>query len=326
MPNLKSKLSLFLKGFAMGAADVVPGVSGGTVAFITGIYEELIESISNINVGLLKVFKNEGFKAAWQKVNGTFLLILVSGIFTSLLSLAKVVTYLLAEFPIQLWSFFFGLVLASIWLIGKTITHWNVKVVTALIIGTITAYLITIMPPLADSQNLWYIFICGSIAICAMILPGISGSFILVLLGAYTTILGSLSNLLSSVKAKSWDIFMSNGIIVMVFIGGCLVGLISFSRLLNYLFKKSKNIVLAVLTGFLIGSLNKIWPWKVTLESYIKHAGEANEAVIPLIQNNISPAKYEIINNLPAFTGWAILCFCIGILILIMLEKFSKKQ
>lgn len=323
---LKNRVVLFLKGCAMGAADVVPGVSGGTIAFITGIYETLLESISKIDKSIFSRWKNEGFKSVWKHVNGPFLLTLILGIGTSLLSLSKLVTFLLKNHPIQVWSFFFGLVLASIWLVGKTVDKWNAKTIIALVLGAIVAYLITILPPLGDSGNLLYIFFCGTIAICAMILPGVSGSFILLLLGAYATVLAAASDLLSSVKALDMAAIFANGTILGVFAFGCLVGLLSFSRLLNYLFKKAKNIVIAILTGFLIGSLNKIWPWKQTLTSFIKHAGEENEEIVPLTQKNIGPAAYEIINDLNPFLTQAIIFGLIGILILVILDRFKVEE
>ncbi|MFD1553496.1 DUF368 domain-containing protein [Putridiphycobacter roseus] len=326
MGKSKSKVTLFLKGCAMGAADVVPGVSGGTIAFITGIYEELLESISNLNLSLFKTIKKNGIKAAWQQINGNFLLVLLLGIGTSLLTLAKVVSYLLEHHEIPLWSFFFGLVLGSVWLVGKQVERWDIKTIAALIIGTAVAYYITILPPFTESHNLWYIFICGCIAICAMILPGVSGSFILVLLGAYATILESLSNLLSGLKAMSTEIIMANGSVIMVFALGCIVGLISFSRFLNYLFKRSKNVVIAVLTGFLIGSLNKIWPWKETITTFTKHAGEPNEKIIPLLQKNISPQQFEINHATSPELMLVITMFLVGILILIVLDRFAPKE
>jgi len=310
----------------MGSADVVPGVSGGTIAFITGIYEELLESISKINFSVLKTLKNDGLKTAWHQINGNFLAVLLLGIITSFLTLAKLVDFLLHDYPIQIWSFFFGLVLASVWLVGKSIKIWNFTTIIALILGTVVAYYITILPPFTDSQNLLYIFICGAIAICAMILPGISGSFILVLLGAYGTVMGSISDLLSAIKAGEWGLVFSNGLILAVFALGCLIGLLSFSKLLNYLFKKAKTIVLAVLTGFLIGSLNKIWPWKETLEVYIKHKGEANEEIIPLVERNITPSQFE---NLPlssdSFLLPAIGLFLVGLAVLIVLDRLAPK-
>ena len=184
-----------LKGIAMGAADVVPGVSGGTIAFISGIYEELIESIDNINLGVFKAWKQNGFKAAWSSINGNFLLSLFLGIGISILSLCKGFKYLLINEPILLWSFFFGLVLASIWFIGKQIKGWNPILIAALIITSIVSYFITEAEPFASPDSLLYLLFCGFIAIIAMILPGVSGAFILLILGAYSTALDTINNL-----------------------------------------------------------------------------------------------------------------------------------
>ena len=326
MQKSKSNILLFLKGFAMGAADVVPGVSGGTIAFITGIYETLLESISRFDRTLFTKWKSDGFKAVWNHINGSFLIVLFLGIGTSLVSLAKLVEYLLSYHPIPVWSFFFGLVLASVWLVGKSVEKWDIKSIAALCIGTAVAYIITILPPFAESSNLLYIFFCGSIAICAMILPGISGSFILILLGAYLTVLGAISDLTSAIANLDMAAILSNGAIIGIFMLGCIVGILSFSRLLNYLFKKVKNIVIAVLTGFLIGSLNKIWPWKLTLTSFVKHQGEANEEIVPLTQQNLSPWDYELLLNDNPLLWQAIVFSIIGILILVVLDRFKVED
>src|SRR6056297_2957137 len=186
--SFKDHLLITLKGMAMGAADVVPGVSGGTIAFITGIYEELISTISGVNFSLITTWKEKGFKAMWQQLNGPFILALFTGILISVFSLMRIANYLLENHPILIWSFFFGLVVASIWYVGKQIPRWNVKVFLALLIGAAVAFYIVSLPPMAANDSYLYIFFSGAIAICAMILPGISGAFILVLLGAYKTI------------------------------------------------------------------------------------------------------------------------------------------
>ncbi|MCH2233977.1 MAG: DUF368 domain-containing protein [Crocinitomicaceae bacterium] len=318
---------LFLKGIAMGAADVVPGVSGGTIAFITGIYEELLETLSGLNFGLLKTWRKEGFKAFWTALNGNFLVVLFAGIFVSILSLAKLIEYLLEYHPIQLWAFFFGLIIASVWLVGKTVEKWNITTIIGLIGGGITAFLITLSTPAeGESASLIYIFLCGMIAICAMILPGISGSFILILLGAYKIILGSISDLMSALKAGDWDLVMSNGIVIAVFIVGCVAGLISFSKLLNWLFKKAKNLIIAILTGFLIGSLNKIWPWKQTLQFFIKHEGEPNEEIVPTVQENILPKTFENLNGEESFLWQALIFMVIGLTLVVSLELIGKRS
>ncbi len=321
--NKKRSLGLALRGVAMGAADVVPGVSGGTIAFITGIYQELLATISNLNLGLLKTWKNEGFKAFWKKGNFGFLLPLFVGIIISIASLAVFIEYLLEHHPIQLWSFFFGLIVASVWLVGKSVKKWNTAAIAGLVIGTIVAYLITTLTKSQDSSNLAYIFLCGAIAICAMILPGISGSFILLLMGAYATILGAVSNLLSALKESNWEVVFSNGILLAVFALGCLVGLISFSKALSWLFKKAENVTIAVLTGFLIGSLNKIWPWKEVLKYYTKPSGEE----VPILERNISPQTYtEISGGESNFLMAGIFMAIVGCLLIVLLDYFGNKK
>ncbi len=247
--SLLGKILLSLKGVAMGAADVVPGVSGGTIAFITGIYEELISSINEINLGALKVLKKDGIKAFWEKINGTFFVFLFAGIIVSIASLAKLVLFLLENHPVEIWSFFFGLIVASTYVVGKTVEKWNMPVLLAFAIGTVIAVYISSIQTVANADASWYIFLSGCIAICAMILPGISGSFILVLLGSYHTVLDAI---------KSKEILTLG-----MFMTGCLVGILSFSKLLKFLFSRFKDLTIAVLAGFMLGSLYKVWPWKV---------------------------------------------------------------
>lgn len=258
--KLTDYLLVSLKGIAMGAADAVPGVSGGTIAFISGIYEELITTISNINLSLFKTLKNEGIKAFWQKANGNFLLALLLGIIVSFVSFMRIAKYLLEQHPILIWSFFFGLILVSIYFVGKQITKWRPLTILAVIIGAVLAYYITSLPSMAANNNPWFLFFAGAIAICAMILPGISGSFILVILGAYKT----LSNAFHDFDLKKIAIFAT----------GAIVGLLSFSRILKWLFKNYHNATLALLTGFILGSLNKVWPWKQTLTVMDDASGE----------------------------------------------------
>lgn len=278
MRSFKDYFGLSLKGMAMGAADVVPGVSGGTIAFISGIYEELLETISSVNLNALKILKNEGVKAAWKAINGNFIVALFLGIGISIVSLAKVISYLLESHPIMIWSFFFGLVVASVFYVGKQVKKWNISGVISLLIGTTVAYYVTILPPMSSSGESWFIFVSGMIAICAMILPGISGSFILLILGSYQTILGAV---------KDKDIMT-----IAIFMGGCIIGLLSFSRLLKWMFSKFHDLTVALLTGFLIGSLNKLWPWKQTLEVFVKHAGEVNEEIVPIVEKIVLPGDF----------------------------------
>jgi putative membrane protein len=297
---------LTLKGMAMGAADVVPGVSGGTIAFISGIYEELITSINNINFKAIGILRKEGLKAAWNHVNGTFFVFLLSGIGISILSLSKLVLYLLAEHPILIWSFFFGLVVASSWLVSRSVNKWNAGTVLTLIIGIIIAFFISSAQTVAAGASGWYIFLSGAIAICAMILPGISGSFILVLMGSYHIVLNALHD--------------KNLTLIGLFAAGCLVGILSFARLLKFLFSKFKEITVALLTGFMIGSLYKVWPWKVNVGS------------APVVVHSDGREDWMTTNVLPAnFDGdpliWqAIVCLLVGFLLIVVLERFAPKE
>lgn len=302
--SVKGYIFLFLKGMAMGAADVVPGVSGGTIAFISGIYEELLGSISSINFKTVSILKKEGIKAAWNSINGNFLSVLLLGVAASVISLAKGISYLLETEPILLWSFFFGLVLASVIFIGKQITKWDFKTIILLVLGAGVAYYITILEPLvSDEASLFFYFISGALAICAMILPGISGSFILVLLGSYKMIL-------EAIHSRDLQLIATVG-------AGVVVGLLSFSKVLKWLFSNFKNLTLAGLTGFIIGSLNKIWPWKETLTWRTNSHGEE----VPLLQNSISPFDYE--NNQLLM---AIALAVVGYLVIIFLEKVQAEK
>lgn len=290
----------------MGAADVVPGVSGGTIAFISGIYEELIGSLNNINFSLLKNLKNEGFKSTWKKVNGPFLLALLSGVFVSIISLAKGVEWLLENHPILLWSFFFGLVLASIIYIGKQIKikPSDYILFLAMAVGAVVAYLITTLNPAETSDTNLFLFFAGALAICAMILPGISGSFILVIIGAYGPVLEALNS--------------RNLKMILIFGAGAVVGLLSFSKLLKWFFEKYNRLTLAVITGFMIGSMNKIWPWKIALTFRTNSKG----VKIPLNEESISPFNFDGDPQLLQAIGLMVF----GVLIILILEKISTKK
>ena len=297
----KEYLSLSLKGMAMGAADIIPGVSGGTIAFISGIYEELIETINNVNFEAIKKLKNNGIKSFWTHINGNFLIALLTGIAISIMSLAKVITHLLETHSQLLWGFFFGLIVASVYIVGKQINKWDINNIISLIIGSIVAFYITILNPMQNPDALWFVFLSGSIAICAMILPGISGSFILLLLGSYEFIL-------VAIKDFKLDVITIFGV-------GCITGLLAFSKLLNWLFKKYHDITIALLTGFLIGSLNKIWPWKETIQTRINSHGE----IVPFIQSNVLPSNFEGDSNIIE----VILLSLIGLVLIYLLERFS---
>ena len=305
MKRSPSKLALLsLKGMAMGAADVVPGVSGGTIAFISGIYEELIESINSINLKAIGVLRKEGLKAFWQYINGTFFVFLFLGILISIASLAKVLTFLLKEHPVLIWSFFLGLIVASVWLVSKSVEKWSPSAIVALVIGGAAAFYITTIHSVANIEGNWFIFLSGSIAICAMILPGISGSFILLLLGSYDKVLAAVTE--------------KNVVLLGLFAGGCLVGLLSFARILKFLFNRYKTVTLALLTGFMVGSLNKVWPWKQVLTTRTNSHGEE----VPFIEKNVLPGDYSGDAQL-----WiAIGCMLTGFLLIVVLERFAPKE
>jgi len=315
---MKKYITLYLKGLSMGAADVVPGVSGGTIAFITGTYEELINSINNISLSVFKTFKTKGIKTAWESINGTFLLAIFLGIATSILSLSKIIKWLLVAHPILLWSFFFGLVLASILIIAKQIQHWNYSIIIAIIATSILSYLVTISEPLSSPDSLWYIFFCGFTAIIAMILPGVSGAFILLILGAYQKVIDTISNLIQSIGSTDIALIKDSLTTFFIFGLGAILGLKLFSKVLNWMFTHKKQMTLAILTGFMIGSLNKIWPWKKTLTWRINSHNEK----VPFLQKSISPFSFDGNNQI----ALAIVLICIGFFIVFMLEKFGQKK
>ena len=279
---------LSVKGMCMGAADVVPGVSGGTIAFITGIDDELINSIKSINAASLKMFFTGKWGEFWKMINGKFLLFLLAGIGISVFSLAKIITWLLVAYPVLVWSFFFGLVLASTWFVGKDVKERNWKTGLGFLLGAALAFYITVATPAETPSHFLFIFLCGAIAICAMILPGISGSFILVLLGKYFFIMEAV---------KTLDL----KVIAIFGIGAC-VGITSFSRLLSYALSHMRNITLAVLSGFMLGSLNKVWPWKETIEG---------------VDRNIAPN---------AFVWQAVCLALLGFVMAYGKEKISSKS
>jgi len=286
----------------MGAADVVPGVSGGTIAFISGIYEELLETINSINFKTLKILKSNGFKAMWKSINGNFLISLLLGIGLSIISLAKLIKWSIENEPIMVWSFFFGLVLASVIYIAKQIKNWNSITILVLIIGASVAYYVTILPAMvSEGSSGFFMFFAGALAICAMILPGISGGFILLLLGAYKPALDALHD-------KDFKI-------ILLLISGAIVGLLTFSRVLKWMFDKFHNLTLAVLTGFVLGSLNKIWPWKEIIESEM-----INGKLKILQEDSISPMSYQGDPEI----GWALTLAIIGFIVIILLEKSAK--
>ena len=255
MGNLAKYLGITVKGACMGAADVIPGVSGGTIAFITGIYDQFVGSLNNIDSSAVKMLFKGKFKELWNHINGTFLVSLFAGIMISVVSLAKLMQYLLTWHPIETWAFFFGLIIASVIFIGKGVEKWRAKDYLLYLFGIALGVVICTLSPTSTPEALWFIFITGAIAICAMILPGISGSFILLILGKYKYIMGVISDLTSGINVTE------NIIIIAVFGIGCAVGILSFSKFLHWLLAKYKRQTILVMVGFITGSLVKVWPW-----------------------------------------------------------------
>ncbi|NNC82567.1 MAG: DUF368 domain-containing protein [Flavobacteriales bacterium] len=311
MESFSNKLSVFFKGMAMGAADVIPGVSGGTIAFITGIYQELVDSIGRLDQESLKVLFKKGPLPFYRHINGPFLLSLGLGIILSIVALAKFISTLLAEQPVLVWSFFFGLIIASAVYIGKDIKWTRPAELITFIVGACIAYVITTLTPSGGEVGLLYVFMSGAIAISAMILPGISGSFILLLLGSYATVLGAIGDL--------FDDLVAHGKIIVVFAAGALIGLIGFSKILRYLFKSHYRITIAMLTGFMLGSLAKVWPWKETLSTRINSKGEE----VPLLQDNIWPTTYAEIGIGEPLLLPAIGMFLLGLAIVYLLSRMD---
>lgn len=299
---------MVLKGIGMGTADVIPGVSGGTIAFITGIYEELIDSIKSVvTPESIKHLKSLSLLNYLKAINADFLLAVLSGIAISFLSLAKLMQYLLANYPIFVWSFFFGLILASVWFVAKIIEKWNVSTYIFFTIGIMLGFVITSITPAETPNDLWFIFICGAVAICAMILPGISGSFILLLMGKYIYMMSALSSF--------------NFTIILVFLVGAAVGILAFSNFLSWLLHHFHAATIAVLAGFMLGSLNKVWPWKVATQTFIDTQG----IIRPLIEKNVSPFTYLIENKAEPYLIGAIGFALLGAIIIILFERFFSK-
>ncbi|UII27309.1 DUF368 domain-containing protein [Fulvivirga maritima] len=306
MSKYKKSLLIYLKGLGMGGADVVPGVSGGTIAFITGIYEELLDSIKAVDLDALKLLLKFNIKEFWKKINGNFLLPLFLGIITSLATLSKIILYLLENHPIPIWSFFFGLIIISAILVLREVKEWKAGVFVSLILGIIIAYIITGATPAETPTAPWFIFISGAIAICAMILPGISGSFILLVLGKYEYIFKALSNL---------DITT-----ILIFIAGCVTGLLSFVRVISWLLKKYHNLAISLLAGFMLGSLNKVWPWKIPTAYRVNHDGEQ----VVSFTKNVLPTEYlEHFNKDPQILI-SIIFLAVGIFVVVLIEKVAN--
>jgi len=273
--SLINYIVLAAKGFCMGAADVVPGVSGGTMAFILGIYEELLNAIKSFDVKSLKLLVTFRMGAFFEEISWKFLLFLGLGILTAIFTLAKFLAWLLANEPVLIWSFFLGLILASVVTVSKRVTQWTASRWISLLCGFTGIYVVVGLVPVSTPNDLWFLFVSGAVAICAMILPGISGSFILVLMGKYQFVLQAVNE--------------RDFLVLAVVAAGACVGLAAFSRLLAWLLVKYHDLMVAMLTGFMIGSLRKVWPWKVTLESLVDSHGKT----VPTVEANILPSSFN---------------------------------
>lgn len=304
---MQEQLGLFVKGMAMGAADIVPGVSGGTVAFITGIYERLLGALKSIPTDGLRSLRRDGLNAAWQAIDGNFLLILFGGILFSIFTMAKLIGFVLQAYPVLLWSFFFGLIVASCWHVSRQVKQWQYNRLLAMAVGALLAYGVTELTPVNLEVSPLNLFLAGMVAICAMVLPGISGSFILLILGLYPAVLSAV---------KGFEIG-----ILSIFAAGCLVGLLSIANVLTWMFKRYHDITLTLLTGFMIGALNKVWPWKQTLSFRENSHGE----LVPLLQTNVLPGNFELLTGVSSQWVLALICGVIGVTLVLLIEKLSNR-
>jgi len=303
--SIKEYFALLLKGIAMGSADVVPGVSGGTIAFITGIYDELLNSIKSVDGTAFRLLFQGKFKEFWSHINGSFLITLVIGIGISILSLAKLISFLLHTYPVLVWSFFFGLIIISAVLVARDIQKKDWKAILAGIAGVFIAYFITSASPAQTPEAWWFVLVSGAIAICAMILPGISGAFILLILGKYKYIIEAVENFEIGTLA--------------IFAVGCIIGLLSFARLISWFLRKYQSLTVAVLAGFMVGSLNKVWPWKVVDSFRINSDGEQ----VPLFDHNVLPQQFLNETGQDPQLMQAILMASLGIFIVVAIEKIA---
>lgn len=289
----------FFKGLGVGSANVIPGVSGGTIALITGIFERLINALKSCNLTAIKLFFTGKFKEFAQHIDLWFLVSVGSGVLVAILSIARLFEFLFAEYPIYLWSFFFGMILVSIYYVGITIDKFNWKVLVSFIIGTAIALLIAFGTPAKENSNFIYLMICGAVATCSMILPGLSGSFVLVLMGNYQLIMIDAVN----------DLNLN--ILLPVVIGG-VVGLLAFSHLLSWIFKNYRDITIAILTGFILGSMPIIWPWKNDVITYFGSEAKVTGYEYYLPELNLD---FSI----------ALVIMLIGAALIVLTEKMAKK-
>lgn len=310
----------------MGIAETIPGVSGGTLAFITGIYDDLINSIKAFNFSLFKTIKTEGVKGAWKAINGTFLFSLLIGMVIGIGIGIVGIEKLLHQYPPVVWAFFFGLIIASIIYVGKQISKWNITVIIAFIIGAGVAFGLTQLPVADPSDNLFFVFLCGALAVSALILPGISGSFILLIMGMYSFI---LHDTLKEGVITNHD---SKAIIIMLVFGvGMIVGLATISRFLSWALKNYNNITLALLSGFMLGALNKLWPWRIPSvvmdqNDNIVEFSKGIEVDKVIKESSVMPSEYFESLGEPTFLTFAIISALLGFGIVFGMEKLGKSN
>lgn len=314
MKGFWKNIMVAVKGACMGAADVIPGVSGGTIAFIMGIYDEFVGSLASINGEALKLLLKGRYSAFWKHINGSFLLSLVAGIGISVIALAGLMQMLLSDFPIQTWAFFFGLIVASSLFIIRGISGWKLREGLLLVFGILLGAVICTLSPTQTPDGLWFIFLSGALAICAMILPGISGSFILLILGKYEYVLGAISGLVAGVDPGR------NLLILGVFGLGAIIGILAFSRFLHWLLARWQKETMIVLAGFIIGSLVKIWPWSnaeaIVLSQFPELASFGDALPTEIISQYMASADLHI--------GGAILFAVIGFTLVTGIEMAGK--
>lgn len=324
------RLFLFFKGLGMGAANKVPGVSGGVVAFVAGFYEEFIYSLQKVNKTAFKLLFNGRYKSFFNYVNGRFLGILFLGMVVSYFSVSKVLDYFLTHYELYVWSTFFGMIIGSIYYINKDFKDWNYKTITSLAIGVIIGVSISFLDPAKENDNLWFVFFCGIISVSGMTLPGFSGSFILILLGNYVLLLvdsvNALSDTFYDIISGNFDFIRNSERLQMlkvlaVFTLGSVVGLVTFSHVISYILKHYKNITISAIIGFIIGSLGVVWPWKET----IYKISEQGEFLYDSTGKKIVSNYTRFIPELNSETFLAIAYIVLGILIVLALEWYGHK-
>ena len=303
----KDYILLYLKGLSMGAADVVPGVAGGTVAFLSGIYEEIVYSLNNIDRESVKLLIQRDPEGFWKRINGNFLTVVFAGILTSFLTLAKLMGFLLRQNQILVNSFFFGLILLSAPLVLREIKSWNLQMILAFLAGVGVAYSMTLLSPVQSPNTWWFIFFVGILVVCATFLPGISGSFMLLLLGKYQYLIQSVANF--------------NVLVIIIFVAGCMVGLFGFSRFLVWALEKHRPATVALLAGLMLGALNKVWPWRAVIEYATNRKGEQ----VPAFDKSILPWNYVVQTGKDPQVFQAVLMMAIGFFIVFLIHKIAVR-